>query len=146
MSSNQRVLFLKEVNGGLEWSKKGDEDKDWKYVGEIGNGGPNGTGTLTSPDGRKYEGEFKDGNYHGQGSYSTPDLYFEDTGELRLEGYSYDGGFKEGVYHGKGVLKFHYGKTWEGEWKDGDAWNVIIYLIYDEEREIIKRYVDGKEQ
>ena len=38
MSSNQRVLFLKEVNGGLEWFKDGNEKTDGKYEGEIVDG------------------------------------------------------------------------------------------------------------
>ena len=39
-------------------------------LGEIENEGPNGQGTLTSPDGDKYEGEFKDGVFHGKGTYT----------------------------------------------------------------------------
>ena len=57
MSSNQEVLFLRKINGEIEWIKNGDGDKDWKYVGNIENGKPNGHGTLTSLDGEKYEGE-----------------------------------------------------------------------------------------
>ena len=41
-SSNQGVLFLKEVNGKWVWFKDGDEKTDLKYVGEISNEVPNG--------------------------------------------------------------------------------------------------------
>ncbi len=53
-SSNQGVLFLKEVNGKWVWFKDGDEKTDLKYEGEISNEVPNGQGTLTYPDGQKY--------------------------------------------------------------------------------------------
>ena len=39
----------------------GDENNDGKYLGEIENGKPNGTGSITFPDGREYLGECKDG-------------------------------------------------------------------------------------
>ena len=48
------VLFLRSVNGEFRWYKKGDEDKDGKYEGEILNGIPISEGTLTWPDGEKY--------------------------------------------------------------------------------------------
>ena len=55
------VLFLRSVNGAFSWYKKGDEDKDGKYEGEIFNGIPSNEGTLTWPDGEKYTGQWKDG-------------------------------------------------------------------------------------
>ena len=61
MSSSQRVLFLRNVYGESEWFEDGDEKNDGKYTGEIKNGKPNGTGSITFPDGREYLGEFKDG-------------------------------------------------------------------------------------
>ena len=54
------VLFERRVNGKFGWYKGGDEKKDWKYVGEIKNGKPNGHGTLTKPEGSIYVGEYKD--------------------------------------------------------------------------------------
>ena len=68
MSSSQEVLFLKNVNEEPKWFEDGDEDNDGKYIGEIKNGKPNGTGSITFSDGRKYEGEFKDGKKDGQGT------------------------------------------------------------------------------
>ena len=62
------VLFLRSVNGSFSWYKKGDEDKDGKYEGEIFNGIPSNEGTLTWPDGEKYTGQWKDGRKNGQGT------------------------------------------------------------------------------
>ena len=73
MSSSQGVLFLRNVNGKLNWFEDGDEDNDGKYIGEIKNREPNGTGSITFPDGDKYVGEFKNGKYHGQGTETWSD-------------------------------------------------------------------------
>ena len=61
MSSSQGILFLRVENGESKWFEDGDEENDGKYVGEIENGKPNGTGTITLPDGRKYVGEWREG-------------------------------------------------------------------------------------
>ena len=77
ISSSQRVLLLRELNGELKWFSNGDV-KIWirvfwkmftngKYVGEIKNREPSGSGTLTLSNGGKYVGEWKDGKEHGQG-------------------------------------------------------------------------------
>ena len=63
------VLYFKKVNGKYGWFKNGNDKKDWKYVGEIKNGKPNGTGVLSSTSG-KYSGELKNGIQHGQGTYT----------------------------------------------------------------------------
>ena len=63
------VLYLKKVNGKFGWFENGNEKKDWKYIGEIKNGKPNGTGVLSSTFG-KYSGELKNGMKHGQGTYT----------------------------------------------------------------------------
>ena len=81
--SSQGVLLLRELNGELKWLSKG-EVKIWirlfwkmytvgKYVGEINNREPNGSGSLTFSNGGKYVGEWKDGKEHGQGTLTTPD-------------------------------------------------------------------------
>ena len=74
MSTSQGVIFLKKknVNGESKWFEDGDEENDGKYVGEIENGKPNGTGSITFPDGRKHVGEFKDGKPNGQGTLTLP--------------------------------------------------------------------------
>ena len=59
-------------NGKWGWYKDGDEKKNYKYVGEIKNGKPNGQGTFTLPDGRKFVGKFKDCKSNGQGILTFP--------------------------------------------------------------------------
>jgi len=63
------VLYFKKVNGKYGWFENGNDKKDWKYVGEIKNGKPNGIGVLGSTSG-KYSGEVKNGMKHGQGTYT----------------------------------------------------------------------------
>ena len=63
------VLYFKKVNGKYGWFENGNDKKDWKYIGEIKNGKPNGTGVLSSTLG-KYSGELKNGMKHGQGTYT----------------------------------------------------------------------------
>jgi len=46
-----------------------NDKKHWKYIGEIKNGKPHGTGVLSSTFG-KYSGEVKNGMKHGQGTYT----------------------------------------------------------------------------
>ena len=54
MSKNKdkEILFLRIGNGGPKWIENGDADNDGKYIGKIENGKPNGTGSITFPDGR----------------------------------------------------------------------------------------------
>ncbi len=63
------VLYFKKVNGKYGWFENGNDKKDWKYIGEIKNGKPNGIGVLSSTLG-KYSGEVKNGMKHGQGTYT----------------------------------------------------------------------------
>ena len=83
ISSSQRVLFLRELNGELKWFSNGDV-KMWirvfwkmcsngKYVGEIKNREPSGSGKLKWSNGGKYVGEWKEGKEHGQGTCSYHD-------------------------------------------------------------------------
>jgi len=46
-----------------------NDKKHWKYIGEIKNGKPHGTGVLSSTFG-KYSGEVNNGILHGQGTYT----------------------------------------------------------------------------
>ena len=57
----KKILFLRVENWEPKWFGNGDENNDGKYLGEIENGKPNGTGSITFPDWREYLGEFKDG-------------------------------------------------------------------------------------
>jgi hypothetical protein len=63
------ALYFKKVNGKYGWFENGNDKKDWKYIGEIKNGKPNGTGVLSSTSGN-YSGELKNGIKHGQGTYT----------------------------------------------------------------------------
>ena len=128
MSSSQEVLFLRDEYGESKWFENGDEENDGKYVGEIENGKPNGTGTITFPDGTMYEGEFKDGEYHGQGTYTSSD------------GRKYEGEFKYGVFHGHGTWTSPNGKKYVGEYKDGQYWEGIMY---DKNGNILMKFVNG---
>jgi len=69
VAQERGVLYFKKVNGKYGWFKNGNDKKDWKYIGEIKNGKPNGTGVLGSTFG-KYSGEVKNGMKHGQGTYT----------------------------------------------------------------------------
>jgi len=62
------VLYFKKVNGKYGWFENGNKKKDWRYVGEIKKGKPNGKGVLSSTFG-KYAGEVKNGMMHGKGTY-----------------------------------------------------------------------------
>ena len=42
------VLYFKKVNGKFGWFENGNDKKDWKYIGEIKKGKPNGIGVLSS--------------------------------------------------------------------------------------------------
>jgi hypothetical protein len=63
------VLFRRIENGEVRWFENGNDKKDWKYIGEIKNGKPNGTGVLSSTFGN-YSGEVKNGMQHGQGTFT----------------------------------------------------------------------------
>ena len=108
MSSNQGMLFLRNVNGKSKWFEGGNEDIIGEYIGEIENGKPNGTGSITLPDGDKYVGEWKDGKRTGQGTFTSSG------------GNKYEGEFKDGkewsgtYYNADGSIR---GRFIEGKWK-----------------------------
>ena len=84
-----------------------------KYVGEFRDGGFNGHGTFTLPNGTKFVGEWKDGMPNGQGTVALPD------------GKKYVGEFpistREGNQPGRPSGAFD-GHKPVGEFRDGD-WN-----------------------
>ena len=155
ISSSQRVLLLRELNGELKWFSNGDV-KIWirvfwkmytngKYVGEITNGEPDGNGTLTLSNGEKYVGEWKDGKRNGQGTVTSPEGYkyvgewkdgqMDGQGTETLpDGAKYIGEWKNGKSNGQGTFTFGKGKydgeKSVGEYKDGKTWNVITYDKY----------------
>ena len=131
MSNSQGVIFLKKknVNKESKWFEDGDEENDGKYVGEIENGKPNGTGSITFPDGQKYEGEWKDGKRNGQGTYTF------------RSGAKYVGEHKDGKKHGQGTYTYTDGRKYVGEFKNGNFWNGTTYKI---DGNIFEEWVNGK--
>ena len=69
-NKKEGVLFYRQEFGNLGWFTTGNEEKDYKYEGEIENGKPNGWGKFTYPSGSMHEGEYKEGKYHGQGTFT----------------------------------------------------------------------------
>ena len=106
MTSIKGVLFLKNVDGKMEWVN-GDSGNEGKYEGEIENWKPNGIGNITYLIGIKYVGEWKDGKYNGQGTLTLPN------------GEKYVGEWKNGERHGQGIFTLSDRWKYFGEWKDG---------------------------
>ena len=133
MSTSQGVIFLKKknVNEKSKWFEDGDEDNDGKYIGEIENGKPNGTGSITFPDGRKHVGEFKDGLRHGEGILTSPN------------GSKYEGEWKDDKKNGHGTVTLPHGQKYEGELKDDKFWNGTDY---DKNGNIIESWLNGVKQ
>ena len=69
-NKKEGVLFFRKEFGSLSWFTTGNEEKDYKYEGEIENGKPNGWGKFTYPSGSMHEGEYKEGKYHGHGTFT----------------------------------------------------------------------------
>ena len=122
------ILYGRLGNGEWGWYEDGDEKDDMKYLGEIRNRGPNGQGTLISPDGDKYIGEFKDGYRNGQGTY------------FWSGGNKYIGEWMDGKYHGQGTYTSVEGYKYEGEWRENKSWNG---KEYDKNGNIIGKFVNG---
>ena len=126
-----RLNYSDSKYGKWGWYKDGDEKKNYKYVGEIKNGKPNGQGTRTYVDkylGGKYSGGWKDGEFHGQGT------------ETSILGFKYEGGYKDGKKHGQGTYTFSSGGWYDGSWKDGQSWTGITY---DKNENITGKWVNG---
>ena len=73
-SGDTGVLSYREENARWGWYEYGNEEMDGKYVGEIVNMKPNGSGIYIYGKGKwegdKYEGQWKDGEFHGQGAFT----------------------------------------------------------------------------
>ena len=67
------VLAFRKENERWAWYDYGDKEVDGKYVGEIKNLKPDGSGTYTYGKGKwegdKYEGMWKRGEFYGRGTY-----------------------------------------------------------------------------
>ena len=91
-SQETNVLYRWKTSSGFQWKTFGNGEVKTKYVGEISNGKPNGTGTLTYSDGKKYMGEWKNGEPNGLGIFSSPD------------GGKYEGEWENGEMEGQGIF------------------------------------------
>ncbi len=84
------VLSYRKENARWGWFEYGDEGKDGKYVGEIVNMKPNGSGIFVYGKGKwegdKYDGQWKDGKFHGQGTFT------------RTNGQKFTGEWKHNVF------------------------------------------------
>jgi hypothetical protein len=109
-----------------------------KYVGEVKNGFPHGTGTYTWPDGSEYVGDWENNKMHGKGTMTNNDVLdgnnyrskyigeWKDnlkngigTQTYRL-GHKYAGAWKDDKRHGRGTFTWAFGTSisYEGDWKD----------------------------
>ena len=68
------ILSYRKENGAWGWYDYGDEESDGKYVGDIVNMKPNGSGFFVYGKGKwegdRYDGQWKDGEFHGKGTFT----------------------------------------------------------------------------
>ncbi len=68
------VLSYRNENGTWGWYDYGDEENDGKYVGDILNMKPNGSGIFVYGKGKwegdTYNGQWRDGEFHGKGTFT----------------------------------------------------------------------------
>jgi hypothetical protein len=77
-----------------------------------------------------YEGELKDGIPNGQGKL------------IRSDGDTYEGEWKNGKWDGYGIhIKNTNGTKWDGQWKEGHAWNLTKYY---KNQGIMGKIIDGQ--
>ena len=76
-SVDTRTLSYRKENAIWGWYDYGNEEEDGKYLGEIKNLKPDGSGAYTYGKGKwegdKYEGLWKRGNFNGHGTYTRSD-------------------------------------------------------------------------
>ena len=74
LKNRHGVLSYRKENGAWGWYDYGDEGNDGKYVGDIVNMKPNGSGIFVYGKGKwegdRYEGQWKDGEFHGKGKFT----------------------------------------------------------------------------
>ena len=131
---NYGVLYKsKRFGNKWGWYKTGNKEKDYKYVGEIKNGKPNGRGVSTSTfyPGKKMEGEWKDGELHGQGTETVP------------YGGKYVGEYKNGRFHGQGTYTWSNGDKYVGEFKDGKQNGQGTYT-WSDGKKYVGEWLDGE--
>jgi hypothetical protein len=122
------------------------------YVGEVGNEGKEGHGTLTHLNGSKYGGEFRDNAVNGQGTWTYPngevytgqwkDEEYHGVGTFTdLEGSRYSGEWKNSLRQGQGEQLYKKSaRTFAGEWKNQSPWKGTVT---DEEGAAVAAYLKG---
>ena len=55
----------------------------------------------------------------------------------------YSGEWGKGKKQGQGTYTHHDGRKYEGEWKDGEVWNGIVF---DSKQNIIETWLNGLEE
>ena len=67
-------MSYRNENGTWGWYDFGDEENDGKYVGDIVNMKPNGSGIFVYGKGKwegdTYNGQWRDGEFHGKGTFT----------------------------------------------------------------------------
>ena len=73
LKKHHGVLSYRKENGAWGWYDYGDEGNDGKYVGDIVNMKPNGSGIFVYGKGKwegdKYDGQWQNGEFHGKGIF-----------------------------------------------------------------------------
>ena len=80
---------------------------NFRYVGQVVNGLPEGKGIEYYPNGERYEGDFRNGKREGKGIY-----YFNN-------GNRYEGDFRNDNREGKGIMYWNDGDRYEGDYRNG---------------------------
>jgi hypothetical protein len=122
--------------GKLTWLPQGAADDDTKdfysqYAGEMKDGRPNGSGSLSLHSGTTYTGSWRDGLMDGRGvlKLENGDDYEGDftAGQMNgqgrygsTDGTVYVGGFKNGLRDGTGTLTLADGTEYRTTWRDGN--------------------------
>lgn len=101
------------------------------YTGSISTstGMPNGFGRIEYETDQWYEGDWKHGRWTGRGCWSNTDGDF------------YKGGVKNDLKHGQGTLEYADGRTFEGEYLNGQM--LEGRMIYQDGSTYTGSWVDG---
>ena len=104
---------------------------NYRYIGQVVNGLPEGKGIEYYNNGDRYEGDHRNGKKEGKG------IYFFNDGER------YEGDFRNGKQDGKGITYFHSGDRYEGDFRNGKQEGKGIYYDNNGNREMGDYYNDN---
>ena len=107
-----------------------DDDDYLTYKGDIDNSNKHGFGKFSSPV-LKYEGHYYEGKYSGKGVLEINHDDLEDDSPFHFfctpQSFTYEGEFEEGQFHGMGKWTSQNEEIIEGEFRNGQPWNVKRY-------------------